>query len=483
MKGLNHTISGLLGDFYLLSPELVLIGGAILLAILQLVIKAEDHQIKRIVTLFILLITGWFVACCQADGFWMNDILFHSGNAAWMKYLILLTAGSILLFPNSKKLLIRGEYHFLILMVVLGTFMLMQSANLLVFYISIELISITSYVLIAFNFDKKSFEAGIKYLLFGAMASGLMLYGISLLYGMTGSLDLPDLKNVLVGQNIWIVLSLVMFLMGLLFKLAIAPMHIWSPDAYEGGPTPIVALISVAPKAAVLMFLYHFINISGLESIAFDWKKLLAILALISMFLGNLSALRQDNLKRMLAYSSIAHSGFLVLGLLPGTQLGYQAMMFYLMAYGIMNVGAFYLAGLMEKNGVYKISSLSGTGRSNPLLAVSVVVIMVALVGLPPTAGFSAKLLVFSSVYETFSQTEQSYLLWLFVVGILNASISLFYYLKIPYYMLLKPNTNAQLRVTAMENGFLVLITLFLLWLFFQADLLLNILNPTNFTF
>ncbi len=486
MRGLNDTISGLIGDFVNLSPEIVLIVGAIGLIIVQLLQDSEKYQLKWTVSLATLALSGWMVACCRMEGAWMNDLLWHDGTTPLLKYFMLLVTAAVLAFSNTKELIKRGEYHFLIIMIVLGSFMVMQSANLLVFYLSVELISITSYVLVSFNFTTRSFEAGIKYLLFGAMASGLMLYGISLLYGLTGSLDIAVFSSVFSAEgatSLWLIIAIVFFLFGLLFKLAMVPMHIWAPDAYEAGPTPVIALISVLPKIAILVFFMQFVELSSMELISFDWKAVLSVLAILSMFFGNLSALRQDNLKRMLAYSSIAHSGFLILGIISGTVLGYKAMLFYLIVYGLMNLGAFYFASLMEKNGIDKVSGLSGMGRSNPMIAVTMVVVMIALVGLPPTAGFSAKLLIFSSVYELFNAQGDSYLMWLFGLGIMNAAISLFYYLKVPYYMIVKEGDSRKFSVSQKDVAFMGVLSIILLWLFFQADLLFNILNPANFAF
>ncbi len=486
MTAFQNKIESLFGSFVYLSPEAVLVIGAIVLAMVQLAQSDEKYQLKASLTAFTLVLTGWMVACSVIDGEWMNGVLWQSHTTRVIKYFFLLLAGTVLIFPNSRSLLKRGEYYFLLLMIVLGSFMVMQSANLLVFYISVELISITSYVLIAFNFEKKSFEAGIKYLLFGAMASGLMLYGISLLYGMTGGLNISDIFMVASSQvntSVWLTLALVLFFIGLLFKLALAPMHIWSPDAYEAGPTPVVALISVLPKVAVLVFFFQFVQFSGLSEIQFDWQKLLGIIALASMLIGNLSALKQTNAKRMMAYSSIAHSGFLVIGVLVASDFGIQSMLFYALVYGVMNFGAFYFIAVMEKSGIHHIPQLAGWGRQFPWAGGAITLIMVALVGLPPTAGFTAKLLIFSSLWEYYSVEGSNFMLWLISLGLLNAGISLFYYLKIPFYLFIKTGEGQAFSMSLKNTLFLIFVTLFILLLFFKPELLLDILNPLNFAF
>lgn len=486
MISFQNKIESLFGGFVYLSPEITLVIGAVLVVVTQLIQQDEKFQFKLGISLITLLISGWMVSCSVVQGEFMNGVLWQSHIIRVLKFFILVITAGILVFPNCRTLLKHGEFHFLLLMIVLGSFMVMQSVNLLVFYVAVELISITSYVLITFNFEKKSFEAGIKYLLFGAMASGLMLYGISLLYGMTGGLEISDLFMVTscqVSSSIWLTMALVMFFMGLFFKLALVPMHVWTPDAYEAGPTPLVALISVLPKVAVLLFFYQFVQFSGLSQIPFDWPKLLGVVALLSMIIGNLSALKQTNAKRMMAYSSIAHSGFMIIGVLVGSDLGFQSMLFYALVYGIMILGVFYFIALIEKNGITDIHELVGTGRTAPFLGGTITLIMIALVGLPPTGGFTAKLLVFSSLWEFYSISGDNFMLWLFVLGIINAVISLFYYLKIPYFMFIKQGEGQLLKVSKSNNLYLSIVLILILLIFFKPELLLNILNPSNFAF
>ncbi|MFY0625886.1 MAG: NADH-quinone oxidoreductase subunit N [Reichenbachiella sp.] len=484
MNSFSHKIESIFGSFTFLAPEATLIAGAIFLALIQLIQEEDKYQLKTTITLVTLVTTGWMIACSVVDGEWMNGVLLQNHIIRVVKYFFLFIAGSILFYPNSIKILKRGEFHFMILMIVLGSFLIMQSANLLVFFISVELVSLSSYILISFNFEKRSFEAGIKYLLFGAMSSGLMLYGISLLYGMTGGLEIVDLFMVTSSQlshSIWLTLALIFFFSGLFFKLALVPLHIWSPDVYEAGPTPVVAIISILPKVAILLFFTQFIQFSGLTSIVFDWQMLLGIVALLSMVIGNFSALKQDNAKRMMAYSSIAHSGFLVIGILVVSEFGFSSMLFYAIVYGFMNIVAFYFISIMGKNRITNISELAGIGRQIPLIGGMVTLIMIALVGLPPTSGFTAKLLIFSSLWEFYQQQGDNFLLWLFVVGIANAAVSLFYYLKIPYFMFIKSGDGKMFKSSKKDVFLIAIVTLLILLLFFKPELLLNLLNQYNF--
>ncbi|MEP3389272.1 MAG: NADH-quinone oxidoreductase subunit N [Reichenbachiella sp.] len=485
LSSLNDQIQAIIGDFGVLLPEATLILGSFALIILQLILKDKGASVKTVSSLFLLGLISLSVSTSSNYGTCFNGLLSLSPITGLAKPFFILVTGFVLLFPKGEDLLKRGEYHFLLLMILLGSMLVIEVNNLLLFYLALELISITSYILITFNFDKKGFEAGIKYLLFGAMASGLMLYGLSLIYGLTGTLQIDQIGLFLAQETdlgLWLPLALVLFFVGIWFKLSLAPMHIWSPDVYEAGPTPVVAYISILPKAAVLIFFGQFVINTGLDLIDFDWKLVFAGLALASMFIGNLSALSQSNAKRMMAYSSIAHSGMLIIGIIVGNAFGIQSMLFYIIVYGFMNLGAFYVIDLFKKQGFEKIEDLSGLGRQVPWLGVCTVVIMIALAGLPPTGGFTAKLLMFTSLWEYYQTEGQSYLVWLFGFGLLNTAISLFYYLKIPYYLFVHSSENKKEINFSIKDGTIVAIIMFLVLLsFFKADLLLNVLNQFNF--
>ncbi|SMD32963.1 NADH dehydrogenase subunit N [Reichenbachiella faecimaris] len=485
LGSLNNQIETILGDFGVLLPEVTLIVGSFILIILQLIVKDKEASTKTVFSLFLLGMISLSVSVSPSYGTYFNGLLSLSQISGLAKPFFIVVTGFILLFPNGESLLKKGEYHFLLLMILLGSMLLIEVNHLLLFYLSLELISITSYILINFNFDRKGFEASIKYLLFGAMSSGLMLYGLSLIYGLTGSLQIDQI-GVFIGQQpelgLWLPLALVLFFVGIWFKLSLAPMHIWSPDVYEAGPTPVVAYISILPKVAVLIFFGQFVLHTHLSQIDFDWKMIFSGLAILSMFIGNLSALNQTNAKRMMAYSSIAHSGMLIIGVVIGTAFGIQSMLFYAIVYAFMNLGAFYLIDLFQKQGFEKIKDLSGLGRTSPWLGVFAVIIMIALAGLPPTGGFTSKLLMFTALWEYYQTEGHQYLLWLFGLGLLNTAISLFYYLKIPYYLLVHSGDTKQEIIFSLKDGTIVFIIVFLvLLLFFKADLLLNVINQFNF--
>ncbi|MBU2914354.1 NADH-quinone oxidoreductase subunit N [Reichenbachiella agariperforans] len=474
-------ITTLIGEFGYLLPEMTLIAGSLFLVVLDLLYKGTAAAtVRTLATLVVLAATSLAIDAAPIEGAYLNGVLAQTAVTPTLKYFFVLMTAAVLLYPNSRVQRRTGEYQYLILMVLLGAFFLIQAQNLLLFYVALELVSITSYVLIAFSFQRKGFEAGIKYLLFGAMSSGLMLYGLSLIYGLSGSLDLAVIPQMVAQSSdpTWLNLALMLFFVGIFFKLALVPFHIWSPDAYEAGPTAAIALISVLPKVAILVFFYQFTQLLDTTDVElFNWQYALSILAIGSMFVGNLSALRQNNAKRMMAYSSIAHAGTLLIGVIVGTAFGYEAMLFYAVVYGVMNVGVFYFIDWMEKNELENISDLAGLGRQFPAVGVCMTVLLVSLVGLPPTGGFSAKLLVFSSLWDVYLQSADSYLLWLFALGILNSAISLFYYLKIPYYLFLKTtNSTQRYRVGAVSVVFLACTALLVLATFFMADLLLEML-------
>ncbi|MEP2023368.1 MAG: NADH-quinone oxidoreductase subunit N [Reichenbachiella sp.] len=485
LSTLDQQLQTILGDFGILLPEAILVIGSFVLIIMQLILKDKGSQIKTIFNLFLLGLISLSISSASVPGNYFNGLLsVTSVNGLATPFFILVT-GVILLYPRGEALLKRGEYHFLLLMILLGAMLLIQVNNLLLVYLSLELISITSYILVTFNFDRKGFEAGIKYLLFGAMSSGLMLYGLSLIYGLTGTLQIDQI-GIFIGQQpdlgLWLPMALVLFFVGIWFKLSLAPMHIWSPDVYEAGPTPIVAYISIVPKVAVLIFFTQFAISAQLDALSFDWKMIFAGLAIVSMFVGNLTALNQTNAKRMMAYSSIAHSGMLVIGVIVGNAFGIQSMLFYGIVYGFMNLGVFYLIDIFHQQGFTEIKSLSGLGRNFPLMGVLAVILMISLTGLPPTGGFTAKLLMFTSLWDYYQFDGSQYLIWLFGLGLLNTAISLFYYLKIPYYLFIHSSDEKKEINFSKKDGIIVSIIVFLvLLLFFKADLLLNVLNQFNF--
>lgn len=309
-------------------------------------------------------------------------------------------------------------------------------------------------------------------MLFGALSSAVMLYGLSFLYGMTGTLDLTSevFTNQLVENHSSLVLIVgFLTLTGVLFKLSLVPFHIWTPDVYEGATTPVVAFLSTAPKAAALLMLMRLLSV-----LTADFQQLMGIIALLSILIGNLSALWQNDLKRLLAYSGIAQAGFILMGLVAFNQSGFESATFYIIVYVLMNLAAFLLLDLIGEGSI-DLPSFAGKGTSQPFLSICFTIVLVALVGLPPTAGFTAKLLVFSSLWESYQATNNGLLLVLLVVGLLNAVISLFYYFKIPFYLFFKNNISSKTTNSPLFGRMMAfLLTLALILLFLKADWLVG---------
>ena len=322
----------------------------------------------------------------------------------------------------------RGEYYALLLFSTSGILLMAQAANLIVVFLGLELLSIPLYILAGFARPQvESEEAAIKYFLLGAFATGFLVYGIALVYGATGTTDIARLAEVAqTGRNATLLLvGAGLLIVGLGFKVAAVPFHMWTPDVYEGAPTPITGFMSVGAKAAGFAALLR-VFLLGLHAVQADWIPVLAILSALTMILGNVVALAQTNLKRMLAYSSIAHAGYMLMGVASGNPSGLAAVMFYLLAYTFTNIGAFaVLAAFARREGEDQtFTQYAGLGRKHPWLAVAMALFMLSLTGIPPTGGFFGK-------YYLFLAAIEGGLGWLAIVGVLTSVISAFFYLRV----------------------------------------------------
>jgi NADH-quinone oxidoreductase subunit N len=322
---------------------------------------------------------------------------------------------------------------------ILGMFVMVSSADLILLYLSIEMLSLSSYVLAGFikNTVRNS-EASLKYIIYGGVSSGVMLFGISLIYGLTGSTNIYQINSIIQAQSfpyITFLISGLFILVGLGFKISAVPFHFWTPDVYEGAPLPITAYLSVASKAAGFAVLIRFIKIMFIDSVdsngnwelisLIDWKSIIILLSILTMTLGNFTALWQDNLKRMLAYSSIAHAGYMLLGLAVLSNEGIIAIMVYFMVYAFMNLGAFYCVMIIaDKIGSENIDDYKGIGKRMPVLGVSFALFLVSLVGLPPTAGFIGKLVLFIALID-------ANMVVVAIIALLNTVVSLYYYIRV----------------------------------------------------
>jgi NADH-quinone oxidoreductase subunit N len=494
---LNDIIASL-GGFW---PEIWLSVAFCSLLLVELIgLKSDRTRLRQWLTILsvgAVLIAGVWAAWLPTRGYLFLRLLYLDNQAVFVQEVVALGAALVLLyellvsrtaqFLSSQTTKLPLEWYSLLVAMTLGLFLMAMSINLLSIYLSIELVSICSYLLTALVADRKASEGGIKYLLFGAISSAIMLYGMSLLYGMTGTLDLTaDAFGIALAQQdaSVIAITMVLTLSGLLFKLAGVPFHIWTPDAYEAAPVPVAAFFSVGPKIAAVLVLMRVITALPVESLeggvtAQIVQTPLAVLALAGMLIGNLSALRQTDAKRLLAYSTIAHAGFLLVGVVALSEAGFEAALFYAGTYLFISLAAFFLVDLLAKsNGSdLTIKNMAGLGARQPLLAVSLTIVMIALTGLPPTIGFTAKLLSFSALYDAYQRTGEPWLLALFSLGLLNALISLVYYLKIPFLLFFRPpllDQPSDVPISKTAVWLAVGLVVPVVGLFLKPDLLLN---------
>ena len=344
---------------------------------------------------------------------------------------ILILISSFFVLNSSKNFIIdnkldKFEYPIIVLMSILGMFFMVSSNDLILFYLGLELQSLSLYILATIDRDNlRSTESGIKYFVLSALSSGLLLYGCSLLYGFTGSTNFDLIADKLTKENTGAVFAMVFILVGLAFKVSAVPFHMWTPDVYEGAPTSITSYFAVVPKVAGLALLIKFMFIP-FSNILLEWQTIIIFISIGSMILGAVAAMVQKNFKRLLAYSSIGHIGYALAGVATGVVSGYQSAIIYISIYVIMNIGAFSCLYLLKKDGQYKesISDLSGISKKHPILAISLLIILFSLAGIPPLGGFFAKFYVFVAVLE-----QQMYVLA--IIGLLTTVMSAFYYLKI----------------------------------------------------
>ena len=346
-------------------------------------------------------------------------------------FTILILISSLFVLNTSKNYIIdkkldKFEYPIIILLSILGMFFMVSSNDIIIFYLGLELQSLSLYILASIDRDNlKSSESGIKYFILSALSSGLLLYGCSLLYGFTGSTNFDLIANELSKENTGAIFAMVFILVGLAFKISAVPFHMWTPDVYEGAPTSITSYFAAVPKVAGLAVLIKFMLIP-FSNIISEWQTIIIFISIASMILGAIAAIGQKNIKRLLAYSSIGHVGYALAGVATGNISGYQSAIVYISIYVIMNIGIFSCLYLLKKDGEFKenISDLSGVSKKHPLLAISFLIILFSLAGIPPLGGFFAKFYVFSAVVEHKMFT-------LAIIGLLTTVISAFYYLKI----------------------------------------------------
>ena len=466
----------------LLLPETILLVTFVAAIILDLIFKKSRHiggaiALIGFVATFISMITLDYGEGTTA----FVDLMSIDAFGDFFKYLILISSFVVVIMTffsdeMKEKAKSMGEYYTLIIGMTFGMFLLCSASNLIMIYLAIETMSLSSYVLTGYLKEiKRSSEASLKYVIFGALASGVMIYGISILFGLTGTLDLAGVQEVVSqydGNSLALVISGLMILMGFAYKISAVPFHYWTPDVYEGAPVTITAYLSVASKAAGFAALIRFLMAGFSETAliaeatwetvgAVNWQHVVAFLSIITMTFGNLAAIWQENAKRLLAYSSIAHAGYMLMGVVVMTELGIAAVLAYFLFYLIMNFGAFYIVMLVaNKTGSEDLESYVGFGFKAPALGVFMTIFMVSLTGIPPTAGFIGKWYLFSAVLD-------AGWIWLAVIGVLNSVVSLYYYAKIFRNMWLRGSNNENKPVKYNPASQVLLYVLGILTLFF----------------
>ena len=419
----------MINNLNILLPEIFLTLSIFSILMIGVFIKNSFNLIFNLTSLIILLTIAIILNGTNNVEKIFLESFTRDAFSNFFKILILIS--SLFVLNSSKNFILdnklaKFEYPIIILLSILGMFFMVSSNDIILFYLGLELQSLSLYILASIDRDNlKSSESGIKYFVLSALSSGLLLYGCSLLYGFTGSTNFDLIANELGKENTGAVFAMVFILVGLAFKVSAVPFHMWTPDVYEGAPTSITSYFAVVPKVAGLAVLIKFMFIP-FSKILMEWQTIIIFISIASMILGAVAAIGQKNIKRLLAYSSIGHIGYALAGVATGVISGYESSIVYISIYVVMNLGAFSCLYLLKKDGEYKenISDLSGISKKHPILAISFLVILFSLAGIPPLGGFFAKFYVFTAVVE-----QQMYALA--IIGLLTTVISAFYYLKI----------------------------------------------------
>ncbi|MFV2034159.1 MAG: NADH-quinone oxidoreductase subunit NuoN [Halocynthiibacter sp.] len=424
-------------DISIVLPEIVLAVYA-MAALLFAVYTGKDKMTAMLTWATALMLAGvavWVSLDGPGAREAFNGAFVNDEFSRFAKVIILLSAAAVLLIGQeymTRRNLMRFEYPILVVLAVVGMMMMVSAGDLMALYMGLELQSLSLYVVASLRRDSvKSTEAGLKYFVLGALSSGILLYGASLTYGFAGTTLFSGIVSTLEGGDIslGLLIGLVFIIAGLAFKVSAVPFHMWTPDVYEGSPTPVTAFFATAPKVAA-MALFARVLFDAFGGVSADWSQIIALLSILSMFLGAIAAIGQRNIKRLMAYSSISHMGFALMGLAAGTAFGVQAMLIYMTIYVTMNVGTFAFILSMERDGkpVTDIDSLNQYSKRDPLRALAMLVLLFSLAGVPPLLGFFGKLYVLQAAVD-------AGFAWLAVGGVIASVIGAFYYLRIVYFM------------------------------------------------
>ncbi|MCK5003429.1 MAG: NADH-quinone oxidoreductase subunit NuoN [Gammaproteobacteria bacterium] len=448
-------------------PEIFLLGMACLVLVVDVFISDDKRDFSYFLSQLTLVGTFVLVMMVPVDGreLAFNDMFVQDSLSVVLKLFILVL--SFVAFVYSRDYLkdrniFKGEYYVLGLFAVLGMMLMVSANNLLMIYLGLELLSLCLYAMVAFNRDNgNASEAAMKYFVLGAIASGMLLYGMSILYGLSGSLMISDIAVAITqagDSRIGMVFALVFILVALAFKLGAVPFHMWVPDVYHGSPTAVTVFIGTAPKLAGFGMIIRLL-VEAMGDLQTDWQQMLIILAVLSMATGNIVAIAQTNIKRMLAYSTISHVGFILLGILVGTNEAYASALFYTITYAVMSLGAFGIIMLLARKGfeAEQLDDFRGLNQRSPWFAFLMMILMLSMAGVPPTVGFWAKLAVLNMVV-------QMDMVWLALIAVFFSIIGVFYYLRVIKVMYFDDVVDDQpltcgrdMQITLSSNGLLVL--------------------------
>ena len=422
-------------NWAVIGPPLVLSLWATVLVLVDLFV--ENKRWTAYLALLGLLVSAGVAAPFwnQAPAVSFSGMVILDNTAILIDWTLVLVTAVTILFStdyNQRQGIERGEYYAILLFSTAAMMFMAHGRNLIVLFLALEWLSISLYVLAGFGYPRiRSEEAAMKYLLYGSFAAGFLIYGIALIYGATGTADLGLIAQAFetdtgLRTNPLLLAGAGLVLIGFGYKISMVPFHMWTPDVYEGSPTPVAGYMSAATKVAGFAALLRVLTLAFPGDLAAIWQPALAVLAALSMIVGNVVAVAQSNIKRMLAYSSIAHAGFILVGLVAGNELGRQGFLYYLLAYAVTNLGAFAVVIALENAGEerFDLQDLHGLGWRQPVLGIAMAIFMLSLAGVPPLAGFFAKLLVFTGAY-------QAGYWWLALIGLITSVISAFYYLRI----------------------------------------------------
>ncbi|BEV08541.1 NADH-quinone oxidoreductase subunit NuoN [Methylophilus sp. DW102] len=420
-------------DLLALLPEMVVLGMAMLILLLDLFILPQNRFMIYGLSQLTLLAAAFltFKTHTPAVGFAFSHMFIDDTLSDVIKMMMYLGTSLILVYTRKylqDRNLYRGEFYAMVLFGLLGMMIMVSGHNLLTIYMGLELLSLCLYSLVAFDRDNpRASESAMKYFVLGALASGMLLYGMSMLYGMTGSLDVSDIANSISQQpkSPVLIMGLVFLVAGIAFKFGAVPFQMWVPDVYQGSPTPMTLLIGSVPKLAAYAMTVRLL-VQGLHPLAMDWQDMLMLMAVLSIIIGNFSAIVQTNLKRMLAYSTISHVGFILFGMMSANANGFASSFFYISAYVLMSIAGFGIILLLSRQGfeAEEINDLKGLNQRHPWFAFLMLIIMFSMAGIPPTIGFYAKFTVLQAAW-------QAGFTWQVVFAVLMATIGAFYYLNI----------------------------------------------------